>query len=88
MKFYKEKSTFDAVFFNKIFNFNLSAIYCDSSYCEFFKNGQIHNYKNASIIDFKFKKYFLNNKYYGCEYEFTKKSWRKFVRELKLQAFL
>ena len=55
----------------------------------FFENGLEHNSKNAAYIGcFLNKEFSLNGNYYGTHYKFTKESWRKFIRELKLQAFL
>jgi len=88
MKFFKLVKTTN--YLNKIYINNLTAIYANNfSYVEFFKNGVGHNAKNASHISKNGRKEFcLNGIYYGNEYDFTKQSWRKFVRELKLQAFL
>ena len=84
MKFYREK-TIDGYYWGKIEDNNLTAIYFDYNVW-FFKDGKYHNNKNASYINYNgFKEFFLNSKYYGNEYNFTKKSWRKFV---KLQVFL
>ena len=45
-----------------------------------------HNNKNASYIQYgKFKTFYLNDKCYGYECNFTKKLWRKFI---KLKVFL
>lgn len=79
--------------FYRYFNYNkarinkLTAIYSnDNYYVLFYKNGKFHNAKNASNIILNGQKSFwLNDKLYGTEENFTKKSWRKFV---KLQAFL
>jgi hypothetical protein len=52
----------------------------------FYKNGKYSNNKNAAYIDLdiKFKEFWLDGKPYGNKNDFTKQSWRKFV---KLQAF-
>jgi hypothetical protein len=85
MKFYKEKKYYKYYTF-KIYDYKLTAIYCDSAVVIFYKNGSEHNSKNASNIDFYgYKQFCLNGKFYGDKYNFTKQSWRKFV---KLQAFL
>jgi hypothetical protein len=78
MKFYKCKNLI------KIFDFNLTAVYCNYSYIQFFKNGMYHNSKNASnVISINAHKYFyLNNKRYGFNDNFTKESWRKFAKML------
>jgi hypothetical protein len=52
----------------------------------FFKNGKLHNYIKAAIIDStRFKEFYLNGEYYGNSNKFTKKTWRKFV---KIHIFL
>ncbi len=87
MKFYKYKN--DCNYWDKIKKYELTAIYYQpnrSIYVQFFKNGKYHNVKNVDYINSNGQKYFsLNNKFYGSINEFTKKSWRRFV---KLQAFL
>ena len=83
MKFYKynDGSYFD----NKIVNNKLTAIYLDYN-VYFYKNGKMHNSKNAAYADYNnFKHFHLNGKFYGYEGTFTKESWRRFV---KMQAFL
>ena len=89
MKFYREKK-FDLLHkikFNKLtatINNNNPTNYRNSVY--FFKNGMRHNYKNASFISWSGDKSFcLNGKYYGDQNDFTKKSWRRFV---KMKVFL
>ena len=55
-------------------------------YTRFFKNGVRNNNKNAAIIHIlNYKAFYLNGKYYGYDIDFTKESWRRFV---KMQAFL
>jgi hypothetical protein len=84
MKFYKEDSV-NFFYWDKIKNNKLSVIYFSHNIW-FFKNGKMYNNKNASYIRFDgYKKFYLNNNFYGDNNDFTKKSWRKFV---KLQAFL
>jgi hypothetical protein len=82
MKFYKDK-TFNYWAFIIINNSN--AIINYKSEIRFFKNGLAHNSKNAAVSYGFYKRFFLNGKNYGDQYEFTKESWRKFV---KLQVFL
>ena len=82
MKFYKDKYFF---YSNKIFNNNLSAILCKYRVILFYKKGKLHNTKNAAFISNKYKEFHLNGNFYGYKDDFTKHSWRKFV---KLQAFL
>jgi len=80
MKFYKCKNL------NKILDFHLNCVYCNYSYVQFFKNGKLHNAKNASYVTYHGMKAFnLNGNFYGKKNDFTKESWRRFV---KLQAFL
>lgn len=84
MKFYKEKN--NTMYWCEIINYKLNAIYCNDFAIRFYKNGERHNTKNASFIRRDgFKIFNLNDKFYGYKYNFTKSSWRKFV---KLQAFL
>jgi hypothetical protein len=87
MKFYININSWTWNYLNKIINNKLTAIFSNkSSYVEFFKNGVLHNTKNAAIIyNSKYKDFISNNKRYGCENDFTKHSWRKFI---KLQVFL
>ena len=83
MKFYNDKK-FD--FYRiKILKNNLTSICHNDAYICFFKNGEAHNYKNACYINILgLKQFCLNNMSYGYNNDFTKKSWRRFV---KLQVF-
>lgn len=90
MKFYKDIIKFD--YWNKIRINKLTAIlnskntlnYTKCVY--FFKNGKAHNAKNAAYTDENgFEDFYLNDKHYGNQKKFTKKSWHRFV---KLKAFL
>ena len=84
MKFYG--SEYDNYYLDKIYDNKLNAIYFDSHGIRFFKNGIWHNPKNASYVFKNGNKIFcLNNYDYGNEYDFTKESWRRFV---KMQVFL
>jgi hypothetical protein len=82
MKFYKNK---DYYYF--IVNNNLAAIYSNThnNIIMFFKKGEAHNTKNAAYIDNIIKAFYLNGNFYGNNTDFTKQSWRKFV---KMQVFL
>jgi hypothetical protein len=90
MKFYKD--TINRFYWNKIINNKLTCSYHLTSAhnnisiaIEFYKNGQNHNSKNAAKIYNNGNKYFyLNGKIYNHN-NFTKQSWRKFI---KLQTFL
>jgi len=85
MKFYRYNDT-DYSFFYKIQNNKLNAIYYSSTYeSHFYKNGEIHNAKNAAVIVDSYASFYLNGKKYGYQTKFTKKSWRRFV---KMQVFL
>lgn len=90
MKFYRGNYSWCNYNYNKIIENKLTAIYSLNLYhTEFFKDGKSHNTKNASNIHNNgYKRFRLNNKYYGNNYNFTKHSWRKFVRELKLKVFI
>jgi hypothetical protein len=91
MKFYIDKDNnyyIDKIYINKLSAIYLTTIYFDRLYFQthFFKGGIAHNIKNASIIaDNECKGFYLDNKRYGDEKDFTKELWRRFV---KLQAFL
>jgi hypothetical protein len=85
MKFYKDQNKNDFYYYDIICFNNLDAIYYDNNYVIFLKNGLKHNIKNAAYTNGKYKQFFLNDKCYGYEKDFTKESWRRFV---KLQAFL
>ncbi len=82
MKFYKYNIRFNLI---KIEINNITCIYNNFPATTFYKNGKEHNNKNASFIDDSHKEFYLNGKYYGGRMNFTKQSWRKFI---KLQAFL
>ena len=83
MKFYIRKN--NNYYWAKIIKYKLTSIYIDSAGIIFLKNGIVHNAKNAAYIMFKNKSFCLNAKHYGYEDDFTKESWRRFV---KLQVFL
>jgi hypothetical protein len=84
MKFYRDKHNNANYYWNKIIKYKLTAIYQDF-FILFFKNGKRHNTKNAAYYFIIEKNFWLNDKRYGFETKFTKKSWRKFA---KLQCFL
>ncbi len=84
MKFYREKN--NIFYLHKIAVNLLTCIYCDDIAIDFGKNAQNHNTKNAAYIRFDGHKCFsLNGKYYGDQNDFTKKSWRRFV---KMKVFI
>lgn len=84
MKFYIYKKNFQ--YLSNIIKNKLNAVYIDDVATDFFKNGKLHNFKNAAFITSKIEKgFYLNGIDYGSGYSFTKQSWRRFV---KLQAFL
>ena len=84
MKFYNNKIS---SFLEKIKESKLTAIIqSDIKSIFFYKNGEMHNNKNAAIIRCdEYKQFRLNGIYYGSKNRFTKESWRKYV---KLRAFL
>ena len=85
MKFYKDKINGHYSYWHKIYNRKLTAIHSDES-VRFIKNGRYSNSKNAAFIKYNgVKDFCLNNKDYSTNNDFTKESWRRFV---KLQAFL
>ena len=66
----------DAIYYTFVYNHHIV----------FYKNGMLHNAKNAAYInDLGYKQFVLNDECYGNNNDFTKKSWRRFV---KMQAFL
>jgi hypothetical protein len=80
MKFYRD------VKYNKIRINKLTAIFNDYYDVCFYKNGLLHNTKNAAFFDLNGNKaFYLNDDFYGYEYHFAKKSWRRFV---KMNTFL
>ncbi len=85
MKFYRYVNSF--IYLNKIYTNKLTAVYFNNnSYVQFYKNGKYHNSKNASYIFISgYKEFWFNNKRYGTEKDFTKQTWRRFV---KLKVFL
>ena len=83
MKFYRDKYNWN--FLNKIEHSELTSLHQSYSYIiQFFKNGKLHNYKNASYIFSDYIEFHLNGTFYGDQDDFTKQSWRKFV---KMQIF-
>ena len=84
MKFYRDKKYKFYIYY--LFNNKLTAIYSSANYVSFYKNNFCHNVKNAAYVsENKFKLFYLNGNLYGKEYDFTKKSWRRFI---KLNTFL
>jgi hypothetical protein len=79
MKFYRDR--FSSNYWDKINKNKLSSIYLDYDYdIRFYKNGKLHNIKNASIF-FKDgrKKYYKNNKSYERLVFLNKKHWSKYL---------
>ena len=86
MKFYKDQNKNNFYYYDIICFNNLDAIYYDNNYVIFLKNGIESNNKNYAVIKYNgYKIFSLNGKTYGYKDDFTKESWRRFV---KLQAFL
>jgi hypothetical protein len=89
MKFYVDQSK--VFYLYKIISEELTAIYINLLILriQFFKSGLINNEKNAAITSnvtgYIFKQFWLNNILYGYENDFTKESWRRFV---KMKVFL
>ncbi len=84
MKFYRNKNN-EYCYWDKIIDNKLTVIYFSHNIW-FFKNGKLHNSKNAAYIRHDgYKQFCLNGTCYGFEYHFNKESWRKFS---KLKAFL
>ena len=65
----------------------LTCIYIERHEISFLKNGKFHNTKNYSYINYisRYEAFYLDGVYCGDENDFTKESWRRFV---KLKAFL
>ena len=85
MKFYREKYK-NNFYYIKIVYSKLTTIYMEYFGVYFFKNGLRHNSKNSSYIGKdSYKSFCLNDIRYGYHTDFTKESWRRFV---KLKAFL
>jgi hypothetical protein len=84
MKFYIDIN--NNYYWHKIEINKLNAIYYFRYFTRFFNNGKIHNIKNAAYVEsFNLKVFRLNGITYGNAKDFTKQSWRRFV---KLQTFL
>ena len=85
MKFYKGNQS-NIFYYDKAKNNKLICVYSDNIAVDFCENVQNHNNKNAAYINYSgFKALWLNGKCYGTNNDFTKQSWRRFV---KLKAFL
>jgi hypothetical protein len=83
MKFYKYRKCINSIY---IENNKLTCIYINDYVVVFFKNGLYYSNKNAAHINnHGHKEFYLNNQLYGDQNNFTKESWRRFV---KLQVFL
>jgi hypothetical protein len=80
MKFYRDK--FRWKYWHKIIDNKLTAIYVDKHTLSFYKNGKLHNTKNfAYYIEYNgLKEFSLNDAVFGYSKDFTKESWRRFVR--------
>ena len=86
MKFYKYNNYHYAHYYHdKIITNKLDCVYYHVKDFCFFKNGKQHNSKNAAYICDKYKEFYLNGTSYGNKDNFTKESWRKFV---KMKVFL
>jgi hypothetical protein len=92
MKFYLDH--FKSLLLSKIKGNKLNAVHINlfTKQVQFFKSGLINNGKNAAILfeieygyKYRDKFFYLNDKYYGDNEDFTKHSWRRFC---KLKAFL
>jgi hypothetical protein len=85
MKFYRDTSK-SSFYWQKLKLNKSTCAYIKIGYfIIFFKNGLRHNSKNASYFEFRYKEFWSNGKKYGYEYNFDKKTWRRFV---KMQVFL
>ena len=91
MKFYKDIDNY-TYYWEIIFN-KLNAVYIRSSTLFYtktmflmFNYGLLYSIKNIASINYNYdKNFYLNGKYYGNQYNFNKKSWRRLV---KLKCFI
>ena len=87
LKDFRKKNNDKAnIFWDLIIVGKLTAIHNGFLMVTFYKNGRLHNTKNAAYIyGNKQKQFCLNDKRYVNQKKFTKESWRRFV---KIQVFL
>ena len=95
MKFYKENVRYNQDCVDDVIYYRITAIINVGCIVEFYKNGLLHNTKNAAYINADGINFFyLNDNVYGKSnsikksdknYNAIKQSWRKFV---KMQVFL
>lgn len=79
MKFFNESNI--KFFLYKIYSSTgLIAIQNAKKEVTFYKNGKMHNLKNAAIFKSKDKFYFFNGVFHGKNLLFTKKTWRRHVK--------
>ena len=87
MKFYRD--IYNSNYHGMIEFYKLNAILiCHNNCLLFYKNGKMHNSKNAAHAYYGYKSFSLKGENYGNLTKFNKSSWRKFVRELKMKVFL
>ena len=87
IKDFRKRSDYKAnIFWDIIVIERLTAIHNSFFMVRFYKNGRLHNSKNAAVInDYGYREFRLNGNWYNLNKIFTKESWRRFV---KLQTFL
>mgnify|MGYP007069476646 CR=1 FL=1 len=87
LKDFRKKNNDKAnIFWDLIIVGKLTAIHNGFLMVRFYKNGRLHNTKNAACTDdYAYREFRLNGNWYSVNKNFTKESWRRFV---KLQAFL
>ena len=95
MKFYRTYNDSLCVFTDKYFKISYiyQSYYLGVSnkkihFVDFMKNGKLHNIKNAAYNSNRARSFYLNGIRYGYENDFTKQSWRNYIRNIKLKVFL
>jgi hypothetical protein len=82
---------FNQPLYTDMFYHNFKGVIIDMSrdIC-FFKNGRLHNENGPSVIYYKITSYdwFFKGNFYGADDNFTNKSWKRKIKELKRQERL
>lgn len=79
MKFYNESNT--KFYLYKIYYDTGSVVIQNAKHdVTFYKNGKMHNLKNAALFKDKNKFYFLNGEFHGKNLFFSTKTWRRHVK--------
>jgi hypothetical protein len=98
MKFYKNNN-----YIEKIKQDKLNAVYMHyivntsitTSNVGFFKNGNLENCKNSSLVCYNkksnnkfYQQFWINSCFYGDSDMYSKETWRNFYKSFKLKVFL